>query len=243
MLIRRGSDSFGTVWLTDQPRQARDLQQTAPVIGIVGPGSEYELWSGVSYLAETAEAVTDSYAERVWCRYYGQALVLARGDGWRLREMKESDLEGMKRLYRDPEAERFLECPVEREDAKEKDWTDWLQAYRKEVYAMDEPAMWTLADSRDRFLGRFGLEWRREGECSGYYLGYGLLPEARGKGYIDKCAKVFLPTLEDQWGIERIYLTCKKENQASIRCAKRLGFREWGRQDQDCLLFVMSVSI
>ncbi|MBQ8639269.1 MAG: GNAT family N-acetyltransferase [Lachnospiraceae bacterium] len=252
MLIRRYADESRFVWLTDEPSEARNRQQKEPIIGITGPEPEYSLWFGVSYLAEDCEAVTPDYAERVWCRFHGEAAVILKGEGWCLREMKEEDLEGMEQLYEDREVKRFLPYPlgerfdsggigsagtsVCREAHRLQDWQDWLQAYRREVYELDEPAMWVIADENDRFLGRLGLEWKElpdvtaeENSCDslqGYFLGYALLPRARGKGLATKCAASLLAVLEERYGIETVYLICEKENQASIRCAGRLGFQK-----------------
>lgn len=243
------------VWLTDDPAQARAIQSQAPVIGITGPGPEYRLWSGILYLAESPEAVTMDYAARVWCRFYHEPVVIARETAerreWKLREMTKQDLPGLDRLYQDPQVLRFLPHPLgeeqdDCEDRRMRAWEAWLDAYRELVYEREQPAMWTIADGKDRFLGRLGLEWkswedgpgRHVGEQlpDGYYLGYALLPEHRGKGLIVRAAQALFAYLEEEWEITELWLVCRADNIASVRCAARMGFSVWREMDGGLLL-------
>lgn len=255
MLICRQAGPGRHVWLTDDPKEARRLQQTEPVIGIAGPGPEYKLWSGVFYLAEDPDAADAAYCSRVWCRHYGVPAVILEGEGWCLRETDRKDIPGLEALYQDTQAVRYLEHPLgadpqQPDPDRTKKWTDWLDAYRRYVYRMDGPAMWTLTDGNDRFAGRLGLEWRREKaggagkETEGYFLGYALMPEMRGKGMIAAAGRELLCMVRKEWGIDTVYLVCEKENQASAKTAERLGFQPVrNRNDQACSLLIMSVSI
>lgn len=239
----------GQVWLTDDPAQARMLWTHEPVIGIIGPGSEYHLWSGILYLAESPEAVTPDYAARVWCRFYHEPVVIAQktaeGEGWKLREMTKQDLPLLDRLYRDPQVLRFLPHPLGEEQKSGENermrvWEAWLDAYRELVYEREQPAMWTIADGEDRFLGRLGLEWRAgedvSGDPDGYYLGYALLPEHRGKGLVVRAAQALFAYLEEEWEITKLWLKCRTDNTASVNCAERMGFSIQRRMDGGFLL-------
>lgn len=242
MLIRFPAGGSAFVWLTDEPQTAETIRQKEPVIGITGPEPEgYVLWSGISYLAETVEAVDEAYAELVWCRFYGYPVTVLETEEWRLREMDETDLPFLCRMYQIKDVRRYLEHPTGGDDSREA-WTGWIKAYCQHVYRMDEPAIWILTDRKGQLLGRIGLEWREVCGKEGYFLGYALMPEARKKGLATRVSKALLACMEERWGITDVYLSCEKENQASIACAKRLGF-EYVCEDQTVVVFFISVSM
>lgn len=249
MLICRRVKPDCFVWLTDNPDEARRLSCEKPVIGITGPEPEYELWFGVLYLAADLEAADEEYCERVWSRFYKKPVTIVREEGWCLRETSEKDLPVLTALYRDSGASRFLEHPLGADEDTAVRWQAWLTAYRRYVYEADGPAMWTIADAADRMVGRFGLEWH-EGkefglleEYSGYYLGYALLPQERGKGWIRRAAEAFFPVAREEWELDTLYLICDKENQASAKTAERLGFVLIQEQCRHASFLLMSVSI
>lgn len=242
MLIRYPADGRWSVCLTDDPYEACIISQTEPVIGITGPEPEdYSLWNGIFYLAASVEAVDEAYAKLVWCRFHGVPVTVTETEQWCLREMDKTDLKAIKNMYQVKDIVRYLEHPTggeEQEDA----WKAWLDAYCRHVYRMDGPAMWILTDTTGKLLGRLGLEWREICGIEGWFLGYALMPEERGKGLITQAAQQLISIAEEQWEITEFYIACEKENQASIACAKRLGF-ELICENQLFMVFFMSTSI
>ncbi len=241
MLIRFPADSSYAVWLTDDPQTAASIRQKEPVIGITGPEPEYSLWSGTFYLAESVDAVDGTYAKRVWSRFYKKPMIIAKTEAWYLREMTKADLPALRRMYREPDIRRYLEHPTGG-DERDEAWEAWCEAYIEHIYRMDEPAMWVLTDREGRLLGRLGMEWQTICQKEGYFLGYALLPEARGKGLITQAARMLIDMSKEEWGITEIYLACEKQNQASAACAGRLKF-ELIHEDQLICVFCMSASI
>ena len=75
-------------------------------------------------------------------------------------------------------------------------------------------------------IGLIGLEWReRDGQIpEGYYLGYALLPEARGKKLAAEAASQLILYCMEYWSLEQIYLLCDSSNTPSVKTACACGF-------------------
>ena len=228
------------VLLTDSPDSAREEGQKRPVIGIDCPGSVSD-WSGVSYLAQSADAVDDEYAGEVWRRFNGLPLILVREEDFIIREFTEADAVRLKRLYEDPLVKRFMPSPlsdVQKDrtpsSAAEKnrpveEWEAWIRACRKVEYASGRPSLWGICGRKDELIGIAGAGWREEEPAEGWYIGYALLPEARGRGIASKAAASLISLLFERFDEDRVYLVCERENTASAAVAKRCGMREFAR--------------
>ena len=76
---------------------------------------------------------------------------------------------------------------------------------------------------RDTALGLIGLnafEWDNQSA----WVGYWMLPAARGRGLTTTALRMLCPWAFDELGLERLQLTTAPDNEASQRLAERCGF-------------------
>ena len=246
------------ILLTDDPSVARKEGKKRPVIGIADPGSDKD-WSGVAYIAESAEAVDDDYREEVRCRFYGLPLIIARGNGWTVRELCEKDAGRLAGLYLDEEVRKYLECPVGEYPAAAKErqaegmsaaipasrsvfvssLRDWIASYRKYEYASGSPALWAICSEDDELTGIAGAEWKEQKGSlpEGWYIGYALMPEVRGRGIAVRATKALLSVLWGKYGLTEVYLACDAQNKASAAVAEKCSLRRLECSDRKVLLY------
>jgi RimJ/RimL family protein N-acetyltransferase len=155
-----------------------------------------------------------------------------QGDSVVLRPWADGDLRRIVEACSDPESQRWLPdlpTPFLRADAEH-------FLLRQRTMLADRAGVgWAMADPVDgRCLGAmtlFGLERiGREAE-----LGYWIHPDARGRGLTTQAARLavrhaFVPVEDGGLGLGRVELRAAAGNPASLAIARRVGFREIGRQ-------------
>ena len=88
---------------------------------------------------------------------------------------------------------------------------------------------WIAVDRDERVVvGSAGFVGRpRDGEVE---LGFGTVPEARGRGYATEAAAGLVEWALEQPGVERVVARCDPANAPSIRVLEKLGFERVGRE-------------
>lgn len=201
----------GTVILTDDCKTARQLQAKHAVIGITGPMPEYELWHGVSWLAEEVSGVDEEYVQLVWSRFAKVPLIVAESERIIIREMKPEDAEEILSLYHG-EGNQFVAAPTK--DAKE--MQEIIRAYQREICERGFPGMWVIESRDGRLLGRAGAE---NGE-----LGYLIAPQYRRRGIAEEACRLIISYMERNHPEEMLMIRTDENNIAAIALAKKLGF-------------------
>lgn len=222
----------GKIWVTDEPGLAKELMKNGPVIGYVGKEMDrLDHWSGLFYLIMDWEAITPHYLELVWCRYYQIPLIIARTKEWSIREMKEEDAPYLCQFYGEKGEWRIPDTHGERN--KNKNRTEWvlaerlrIAAYRKNVYPVRGYGMYVL-EKENHPIGLAGFEMEEIAGESRITMGYYVIPEERRKGVAKKACEMLLNYVEEEYGVDQVYLRIHKKNLASISLAKQLGFELW----------------
>jgi len=111
---------------------------------------------------------------------------------------------------------------------KGQNFEEWLL----ETYLMEKVApkgyvtahTYLFVDKEDRMLGAINIRHSLNGYLFNYggHIGYGIRPSERMKGYGDKMLAMGLP-LAKELGLEKVLITCRKENDASRRTLQRNG--------------------
>lgn len=220
----------GRVCVTDEPDLARKQMKNGPVIGYVGedPGT-LDGWSGVFYLIMDLEVLTPRYLELVWCRYYHLPLVIARTEDGILRELKEEDAPVLCRFYKEGGGDFLEEIPGEvRGEGAAGVQAERLRiaAYIRHVYPVRGFGMYVL-EQEGRVIGMAGFEMEEIAGESRIVMGYYVAPDKRRQGIARRICRLLLDYGKKEYEMEAVYLRVKKENQASIALAAKLGFKRW----------------
>ena len=98
----------------------------------------------------------------------------------------------------------------------------------------DDPAVlgfgpWIAVDrGLNEVVGSAGFVGRPRG--GDVELGFGTVPEARGRGYATEAAAGLVEWAVEQPGVERVVARCDPANAPSIRVLEKLGFERVGRE-------------
>jgi len=137
-----------------------------------------------------------------------------------LRDYKETDLDDMHRLWSDKNTMYYLDdiwCQT----------IDDTIGYLKTGMENSDGHYFCICEKpHDRFIGSIGytiVEATPLGKI--VHLGYMLMPQYHGKGYITEATKSVIEFAFTQDGCIRINTGCHKENVASAKVLEKAGFR------------------
>ena len=138
-----------------------------------------------------------------------------------LRDYKETDLNDMHRLWSDKETMYYLDdilCYTIEDTAN----------YLKTGIDNSDGHYFAICEKgKDDFIGSIGytiVEQTPLGKI--VHLGYMLLPDYHGRGYITEATKEIIEFAFTRDGCIRINTGCHKENDASRRVLEKAGFRK-----------------
>ena len=133
-----------------------------------------------------------------------------------LRPLNERDAPAVERALEDAEIGRWFDnSGVSVQDVVGRSSGRWETSEAAEFAIVDD--------------GRcVGSIWLHVGPSSRATVGYWLLPEARGKGFVSRALLLVTRWAFAELGLERIALLADPRNAASIRVAERAGFRREG---------------
>lgn len=151
--------------------------------------------------------------------------VIAETERLLLRELQESDEQGMFDLDSDPEVHRYVgKSPVESiEEIKE------IIKFIQQQYKENGVARWAVIRKSDNaFLGWCGLKlFKNEinGHVNFYELGYRFQKQHWGNGFATEAAKASVNYGFNTLGIKEIYAMTDPENTSSNKVLQKAGFQ------------------
>ncbi|MCR5591075.1 MAG: GNAT family N-acetyltransferase [Lachnospiraceae bacterium] len=180
-------------------------------------------FSQVLYCIEDISQIPLYRVVRMWQRHHGIPWTITVTDRLVIREQTEDDLEGLYRIYADPEASRFTEDLYE--DPREE--AEYLRKYIENQYRFYEFGLWALTlKENGKLIGRAGISIRE-----GYQIpeaGYIIGKEYRCRGYAEEAMKAIIAYGRSEFGFEEYMAFTKEQNVPSVRLLKSLGFEKRG---------------
>ena len=146
----------------------------------------------------------------------------------RLRPFRGIDLKAMHALYGDADNLRYWSVPASPDLAATRRQMRWHLVYKPRHYVM-----WAIEEKKSRkVVGMINYHHRnlREKRVD---VGWLLLPEFQGEGYMAEAGSALLRHLFDDLGIHKVEALIHPDNKPSAALAKRLGFRLEGGPIRD----------
>ena len=146
----------------------------------------------------------------------------------RLRAFRASDLDAMHALYADADNLRYWSTPPSANLGATRRAMRWHLAYRPRNYVI-----WAVEESKSRkVIGMINYHHRnlREKRVD---VGWLILPQHQGKGYMTEAGQALLRHLFDDLGVHKVEALIEQANKPSVALAKRLGFRLEGGPIRD----------
>jgi len=132
-------------------------------------------------------------------------------------------------MWADPEVTRFIGgSPLNEEDA----WSKFIRIAGH--WSLFGYGFWALEEkSSGRRVGEAGILNMKRDMLPSFHgvpeLGWGLLPEAHGKGYATEATKAIIAWGENHFGKVRMVCIIDPDNGPSLRVAERCGFKQVAR--------------
>ncbi len=146
----------------------------------------------------------------------------------RLRAFRIGDLEAMHALYSDADNLRYWSTPPSANLAATRRAMRWHLTYRPRQYVI-----WAIEESKShQVVGMINYHHRnlREKRVD---VGWLILPQHQGKGYMTEAGRALIRHLFDDLGVHKVEALIRRVNKPSVALAKRLGFRLEGGPIRD----------
>ena len=197
------------------------IRDIMPISGLLSEDNGKSL--SYKYVFESFEGMTLDYFVMVYSRFHGLPLEILETERLRVREMSLEDIERLYEIYADPSITEYMEGLY----PDKKDELEFSKSYIENMYGFYGYGLWMVIEkSSGRIIGRAGLS-NREVDGEVYLeLGYVIAKECQGRGYATEACGAILEYAKNELGATQVIALMKPENEASIRTAKRLGFRE-----------------
>ena len=146
----------------------------------------------------------------------------------RLRPFRPGDLEAMHALYGDADNLRYWSTPASPDLAATRRAMRWHLPYRPRHYVI-----WAVEESKNRkVIGMINYH-RRDLREKRVDVGWLMLPQRQGKGYMTEAGRALLRHLFDDLGVHKVEALILPANKPSAALARRLGFRLEGGPIRD----------
>lgn len=198
-----------------------DAGEFMPVAGLLDESNGNSL--SCKYVFESFEGITIDYFVMVYSRFYSLPLEILETERLRVREMTLDDIDRLYEIYDEPSVTEYMEKIYP--DKKEK--ADFFKSYIENMYGFYGYGLWMVIEkSSGIIIGMAGFS-NREVDGEVYLeIGYVITGQKQRQGYATEVSFAILDYAKNELGATRVMAFISPENKASIKTAKKLGFRE-----------------
>ena len=161
-----------------------------------------------------------AFAERDRIRKKGLPVQIARTRRLVIREIVAEDVPYLFEIFQQPGIKDMMRPPRTLEEEQE-----FMRAYISHAYAFYDYGLWCVLEKESgKIVGEAGL-FPSERVKDAVEMGYIIAPDFQRRGYAAECGEAVLAYAFHTLDLEEIHLFTDRDNQASLRTAKRLGFQ------------------
>lgn len=220
------------------------LDRGCYVAGYSHAGNPGDRFPGAGYILQEPHLIDpDSYV-KIYQRQAGLPWTILQTRHCLVREFTPDDLDGIYALY-DSRARRFLEPPSEDRDHERA----VLRAYIDRIYSLYGFGHWAVTDRETgTLIGRIGfsaLTSAMEKEAADLGIpaadadfGFLVAAERRGTGLAEEACAAILDYGFTELGFTRVRADARRDNTASVRLLRRLGFEPAGEQGDKIIFHI-----
>lgn len=161
-----------------------------------------------------------AFAERDRIRKKGLPVQIARTRRLVIREIVAEDVPYLFEIFQQPGIKDMMRPSRTLEEEQE-----FMRAYISHAYAFYDYGLWCVLEKESgKIVGEAGL-FPSERVKDAVEMGYIIAPDFQRRGYAAECGEAVLAYAFNTLDLEEIHLFTDRDNQASLRTAKRLGFQ------------------
>lgn len=204
----------GFLYIPDSLMKARELknQNEAVLVDIKLCSDSFEF----PYVYEGPNFPSEDYLRIVFCRQKGIPNVIAKLDGFIIREEKVTDIDDLYDIYDDDAVRAYIEPLSDDREAEKAS----REVYIKQYYPLYGFGMWVIEDTNTgKVVGRVGFEIS-ESESDTVELGFMIGREYRHRGLAKVSIRAALEYMSRNYSDYKIKAECRKENTTAIKLCK-----------------------
>lgn len=218
----------GTLFVTDDERILRRFQQAGRNIAVLFHENNRDRdFSGAAYGVTDMRHLARGVFERIYERFQGVPWTILKTERCIVREITVEDVDALYEIYKEPFITLYMQDLYEN-PAQEREYT---RRYIDNVYGFYGYGIWIVETKEDgTIIGRAGIEQKEE-DCPelGYMIG---VPWQR-KGYAYEVCQAVIDYAKRELEMRRVISQVRKENEASVRLLKKLGFYKKGETEEE----------
>jgi RimJ/RimL family protein N-acetyltransferase len=142
------------------------------------------------------------------------------GERIRLRAFRAGDAKALHAIYGDPDHMRFWGTDGSPSLAATRGMMRWHVTAQPRHYTI-----WAIEEKKSRRLVGMINYHRRDLRERRVDMGWAVLPQLQGKGYMTEAGRTLLHHLFDTLKVHKVEALIRRENKPSAALARRLGFR------------------
>lgn len=208
-----------TLYLSDNGEVLGYLQDKGRYTIAVYHSEVKGILPGTQYAIEGIEDVEWDFYDKVYQRFEGEPWKITETARCIIREMGIDDVDDLYELYRSPLVTRYTETLFSKKDQERQ----YIQDYVENIYKYYGFGIWLIYGKEDgKLIGRAGFNYRPGFEE--VELGFVIGEAYWHKGYAYEVCCHLLELGKSVYEFEKVQALVRKENEASIRLLKKLGF-------------------
>lgn len=192
-----------------------------PFLLYLHDGNKAESFKKAPYAVTSLKGVDFAYMDKIYRRFFGIPWIILTTKRCVIREIAEDDLDELYEVYANPSITRYTEG-LYQDREKER---AYIKEYIGQVYELCGFGVWAVVDkATGKLIGRAGLAWREGFETP--ELGYIISADYQRQGIATEVCGAILKFAEKELQFPMIRVLFEKENTASFKLCKKLGFKE-----------------
>lgn len=216
--LKRMKQEKNSLLITDAELNAGKFM---PVAGLLDDNNGNSL--NYRYVFEGFEGITLDYFVMVYSRFHGMPLEILETQRLKVREMTLDDIDRFYEIYEELPVAEYMEKNYSDQQEKK----EFFKSYIENMYGFYGYGLWMVTEKTGgRIIGVAGLSNRELGKEVYLELGYVIDGKERRQGYATEVSSAILDYAKNELGAAQVMAFISPENEASIKTAKKLGFRE-----------------
>ncbi|SFB36030.1 Protein N-acetyltransferase, RimJ/RimL family [Acetitomaculum ruminis DSM 5522] len=199
------------------------VEKNFSVIEFIGDKNMEEDFSKAKVAITKFDGIDYSFLKKHFGRHFNLPWEVLETDRLIIRELEIADIDRLYEIYNDDDIVRYTESLFEDKDME----IEYLKGYIENIYKFFDLGIWGIVLKDENLLiGRAGIDVKADDKGESIYeIGYLIDKKYQQQGYAYESCLAIINYCFENTGIEKIICIIEKENIASLKLAKKLGFQ------------------
>lgn len=213
-------DKVNTLFITDQESVLKELKSEGNYVAVLlHEENRTQDLSSASYAITDIEEFDLESFRMIYMRLAGVPLMILETKRCSVREVTVEDVDALYEIYKESSITEYMDNLME-DPEEEKAYT---RNYIDRVYGFYGYGIWAIVSKESgKVIGRAGIEWREGFDIP--EIGFVIAVPYQRQGYAFEVCKAIVDYGTEELGFHQMQALTDKENLASIKLCRKLGF-------------------